>query len=647
MLPETLARPPDPLSKLRRLGVSNWREVLLCVPKSFLDYSKLTSIDQAMACLDDVSSCFLFRLAITHAYSSHSGRLYLSATDGVLDLKIVIFTAHNDDIAEWKALLAGDVIHIVGAVHIWDGKPEIAGPTLVPANLIGRIIPVYETRRGVVAEGAIFDASRLALDDHIQETVSYLISCYHGLAESEIVLRARLRAPSLEVILRAAHSPETEEEGYRGIAAMKRLAALSIVENAKRLKIRTPMPASVIKFPRGMISDLVAMLPYRLTDDQTSAINDIVSDLASLFPMRRVVTGDVGCGKSVCFLIPALATQRLGLMAVILTPNTLLANQLVSECKQIFGAATNIHVVTAASRKLDLSNNPILVGTTALLSRLKDSPQPAFFAIDEQQKFAVGQKALLAGITSNAVELTATPIPRTTALITHGALSISLIRQMPVKKTILTKIVGATEAKRLFDHTRKVIQGNHQVAIVYPIVNNPEKEKKSVSSAFELWNNLFPGQVAMVHGQMKEDEKIAAIDGLKRGDQRIAIVSSIIEIGLTLPSLRSVVVVNAERYGTSTLHQLRGRVARHGGIGYFFLFLPEAVSNDTMKRLVLLEKHSDGFELSERDAELRGYGDLFADAERQSGSSRSTVFHCVDLRPADIHRITSPHGIAA
>ena len=617
------------------------------MPKSFLDYSKQSTIHQALQTADDYSVRHLFRLTVTEAFWWRSGRLYLSVTDGIYSVKLCIFATDGDDLPKWKSFLPGDIIFLLGSIHIWDNQVEISGPLLIDPLLIGKIIPVYEKKRGVLAEGAIFTASRHALQQHLPDTIDYLTSCYHGLSETQIIERARLRAPSFEVVLRAAHAPSTEEEGYRGIAAMKRLAALSIVENAKRLRMRTPMPSSIVNIPAGVIDELIGKLPFQLTNDQREAIDDIVNDLISPIPMCRVLSGDVGCGKTFCFLIPALATQRQGRLVVILAPNILLADQLAKECRQFFGETTKICVVTAKTKKLDLSDNPILVGTTALLSRLKDCVAPALYVVDEQQKFSVAQKAEIAGICTNKLESTATPIPRTTALITHGASTISIIRTNPVKKTILTKIVSATDAKRLFIHTRKVIENNHQVAIVYPIVNNPEKEKKSVTAAFELWNNRFPGQVAMVHGQMKEDEKLEAIAGLKRGDQKIAVVSIVIEIGLTLSSLRSVVVVNAERYGTSTLHQLRGRVARHGGTGYFFLFLPDPVSEDSMKRMRLLEEFSDGFTLSEKDAELRGYGDLFENAERQSGGSRSTVFHCVDLVPADIHRISSNLPMAA
>jgi len=421
---------------------------------------------------------------------------------------------------------------------------------------------------------------------------------------------------------------------------MRRLAALSVVENARRLKKRAPVPESVVSIPDTLIQKLTAKLPYPLTGDQRRSIGEIVADMASPLPMRRVLSGDVGSGKTLPIMIAALATQSLGHRAVILTPNGLLADQFVKECKALFGEDSQVISVTSGTKKLDLSGNPILVGTTALLTRLKGEPPPALFCVDEEQKMSVSQKVELTGFASNCLQATATPIPRTTALITHGAMDVSVLKEMPVVKNITTYIVTAGERKRLFDHTRKVLASGGQIAIVYPIVNDDEQEKKSVVAAAAEWDKQFPGLVGMVHGQMKEAEKVAAVDGLKSGNQKIAVVSSVIEIGLTLPSLRSLIVVHAERYGTSTLHQLRGRVARLGGNGYFFLFLPESVAPETMQRLQLLVDYSDGFTLSEKDADLRGYGDLFEDAERQSGNSRSTIFRCVDLTPSEIHAAT-------
>lgn len=635
------------LDRLKRMGITAWHEPILCLPRSFLDYSKVCTLKQALPRNDVVAGAQIFPLLVSEKaiiVTQPKKRLILNATDGMLMVKIVIFIVQGVDVAAWKNLEVGQKFHVRGVLQNWNGTLQMVGPTIIAPQLIGKVMPVYEKRRGVVADGAIYDASRHALKHHFTETMKHLIDSYHGMSESDILRRARLKAPSIEIILKAAHAPQSEEEGMRGVAAMRRLAALSIVENARRLKRRDPVPASVVNIPSSLITELAAKLPYPLTGDQKAAIREIVADMASPLPMRRVLSGDVGCGKTFCIMIPAMATQRLGFRAVVLTPNALLADQFVKECKEHYGADTNVISVTSGTKKLDLSSNPILVGTTALLTRLKGEAAPAFFAVDEEQKMSVGQKVELTDLASNYLQATATPIPRTTALITHGAMEVSIIKELPVVKTINTHIVTAGERKRLFDHTRKVLSSGGQVAIVYPIVNDEEQDKKSVVAAYAEWDKQFPGLVGMLHGQMKEAEKLVAVDGLKSGKQKIAVVSSVIEIGLTLPSLRSLIVVHAERYGTSTLHQLRGRVARHGGTGWFFMFLPQSIKDDTMQRLKLVVDHRDGFTLSEKDAELRGFGDLFEDAERQSGNSRSTVFRCVDLTPTEIHAAAQGGG---
>lgn len=535
------------------MGITAWHEPLLCLPKSFLDFSQVATLKQALPRADVVSESHLFTLVVTEKaciVSQPKKRLILNATDGMLAVKIVVFIHPGIDVAAWKELEEGKKFHVRGSLQNWNGMLQMVSPDLIEPKMIGTVVPVYEKRRGVVADGAIYDATRHALEHHFEDTIKNLIASFHGLSEPDILRRARLKAPTIAVILKAAHAPSSEDEGLRGLAAMRRLAALSIVENAKRMKQRCPVPDSVVQIPPALIAELINKLPHPLTGDQKQAIREIVDDMASPLPMRRVVSGDVGSGKTFTIMIPALAVHRLGLRAVILTPNSLLADQFVKECKEYFGQDTNVIAVTSGTKKLDLTSNPILVGTTALLTRLKGEKPPAFFCVDEEQKMSVGQKVELTDLASNYLQATATPIPRTTALITHGAMNVSLIREMPVKKVIKSFIVTAGESRRLYEHTRNVLDAGGQVAIVYPIVDDEEQEKRSVVAAFADWDRRFPGLVGMVHGQMKEQEKLDAVAALKSGQKRIAIVSSVIEIGLTLGELRSLIVVNAERYGT-------------------------------------------------------------------------------------------------
>ena len=245
-----LDTPPSPVQKaaerplldrLKRMGINAWHEPLLCLPKSFQDYSQISTLKQALPRSDVVSEPGLFTLIVTEKaciVSQPKKRLILNATDGMLAVKIVVFIHPGVDVPPWKALEEGQRFHVRGVLQNWNGSLQMVSPTLVDPKVIGTVVPVYEKKRGIVADGAIYDATRHALTHHFEETIKNLIDSFHGLSETDILRRARLKAPSIAVILKAAHAPSSEDEGLRGLAAMRRLAALSIVENAKQLKQR-------------------------------------------------------------------------------------------------------------------------------------------------------------------------------------------------------------------------------------------------------------------------------------------------------------------------------------------------------------------------------------------------------------------------
>lgn len=638
--------PVDPdvlLSRLKRMGILSWHEPLLCLPKRYNDFTRPLALSDALPEEAVASPPALFALVVAERpYLIQEPRrmIRFNATDGMRTVRITIFVVKDVDVSFWKELAPGARINLFGALQSWGGRLQITGPEVIPPDVIGRVVPVYEKRRGRVAEGAIYEATRHALRYYLDDSVDFLKSSFARMDEQRLLSIVGISSPSIETLIRGLHDPVGPDEAELALTEARRFAAFSIVYQANLSRSKTPCPSSAIPLPRNILEKLAAKIPYPLTDDQKRTLREIIIDLGRPYPMKRVITGDVGCGKTITFMIPVFAVQQVGMRAVVLTPNSLLAEQFAAEARAMFGRDAPVLVVTSSTKTLNVVGNPVLVGTTALLNRLKNEPPPALLVVDEQQKFAVSQKTALAKMATNFIEATATPIPRTTALITHGGMDVSIIRQMPVMKNILTKIVSSVEATRLYSHTQKVIESGGQVAIVYPLVENDSKVKKSVTAAYEQWERKFPGQVAMLHGSLSEQDKLAAIKDLKMGIRKIAVVSTVIEIGLTIPSLKSLVVVNPERYGVSTLHQLRGRVARHGGNGYFFLFLPDPISPETADRLRLLERFTDGFALSEYDAQLRGYGDLFEDAERQHGGSRSTVFYCADLRPEDLHHFS-------
>lgn len=629
----------DLLAKLARYGVSDWHQVLLCLPRDYVTHSPASALRAAMPIEGLVGQKHVFSLVVSETpvvVPKPKKRIVFSATDGMMSVGVVVFIVAGVDVPYWKGLNVGDRLCIEGALQSWNGRLQITGPSIADPLSIGKTLPQYEALRGVVAAHAIFDATRHALDHHLDATVEFLRKSFNGLSESEVFRQARL-VGSFRELLRIVHDPDSAEAAENALAGVRKLAAFSVVLNARALKDRKASLQSILKINHDQVQRLIQKLPYPLTSDQLRTINEIVRDLRADRPMRRIVSGDVGTGKTYCMMIPALAAQAGGYRIAILTPNMFLAEQFRAEVLQSFPDALITCVTRNKAKAVSFDGNPILVGTTALFSKFKEGDRPHLVIVDEQQRFSVGQKEALLSSDANYLEATATPIPRTAALISHGALDVSLLRECPVKKTIQTRLVRQTEVRRVMDHTRRVIESGGQVAVVYPIVRDTEQERKSVIKAFDRWEKEFPGMVCMIHGALKDQDKIDAITKFKSGQTKIGVVSSIIELGITVPAMKSLVVLWPERYGVATLHQLRGRLARTGGTGYFFMLIQDDVKDEALERLRLLERFTDGFELAEHDAQSRGYGDLFEAAERQSGKSNSTLFFNSSVSPDDIN----------
>lgn len=630
------------LGRLKRFGIKDWPEVLLCAPSHHEDYSAICTLKQAIDTGGlGTNARHLFALVVTSLptiVETPKKRVTLSATDGRLSVKIVVFYSDDADAIPWLALTVGQRIVIKAPLQNWGSSLQIVYPQFVDEKLIGKTIPIYEKRRGVLADGVLFDATRYALHNYLAESIRFVLDQFPDHDERTVLEAGRFSEQSIQEILFAVHCPSSLDEGARGLAAMKKLAALSILINARRMKPSLAIPESSIPITERMLRDAIQKIPLKLTPDQHQALEEIVIDLASPIPMRRLLSGEVGSGKSICIYVAAYLAQSTGHWVVVLTPTGHLVEQFVSGFRSIYPDSP---IQAVSSTDLDpLPQTPsILVGTTALLKRVeKAGVSPAIVCVDEQQKFSVRQRTALLSGSGNFLEATATAIPRTAALISHGAMDVSTLRTCPVEKQIQTHLVRAAEAQRMFNHTRKVIASGAKVAVVYPLVNDPEKEKQSVVTAFEMWESLFPGKAVMIHGQMNEVEKINAIQSLKSGRRQIAIATSILEVGSDIQGLRSLIVVNAERFGVASLHQLRGRVARDGGSGYFFLYLPEEPGPESLQRLQLLVEHTDGFVIADLDAQLRGYGDLFEQSEKQSGLTSSIAFRCVHLKPADLEQ---------
>jgi ATP-dependent DNA helicase RecG len=378
-----------------------------------------------------------------------------------------------------------------------------------------------------------------------------------------------------------------------------------------------------IKILDNDLEPFVKALPFKLTNDQQKAIDDIKYDFTSTIASKRVIMGDVGCGKTMVILSSVVMSYPN--KAILMAPTTILANQLFEEAQKYLPDYIKTKLVTAKtkSKKLKLDEYDFIIGTHALL--YQDLPKVALVMIDEQHRFGTKQRNALNefakedDLKPHFLQFTATPIPRTMAMIDSSLVDYSFIKDIPFKKDITTTVIRKQDFKNLISHIKDEIEKNNQTIIVYPLVEQSEAIKySSIEEAQEYWLNNFE-KVYITHGKDKEKEKI--LENF-REDGNILLATTLIEVGISLPRLSTIVIVGAERMGLATLHQLRGRVSRTGLKGYCFLYTNLEFSN----RLEKFSKTLSGFDIANIDLEFRQAGDLLSGAN-QSGKS----FKFVDL----------------
>jgi len=365
----------------------------------------------------------------------------------------------------------------------------------------------------------------------------------------------------------------------------------------------------------------VQTLPFELTKDQLRAIKKIQKDFSKEIAVKRMVVGDVGSGKTMVILASAYMARKYG--SILMAPTTVLANQLFEEAKKFLPADMKIALVTNKSKKEDLSQYDFIIGTHALLFR--DIKEMALVMIDEQHRFGTAQRNKLSKMLEQGdarphfLQFSATPIPRTQAMINSALLEVSLIQETPFKKDIDNHVIHKSDFPELLEHIKSELSLQHQVLIVYPLVEESEFiAYQSIEEARGFWEKNFE-KVYVTHGKDKEKEQVL-YDFREKGN--ILLATTVVEVGISLPNLTTVVIVGAERLGLSTLHQLRGRVSRTGLKGYCYLY----TNVESSKRLDSFSKTMSGFEIAKLDLQYRKSGDLLSGSE-QSGQS----FRFVDM----------------
>ena len=394
-------------------------------------------------------------------------------------------------------------------------------------------------------------------------------------------------------------------------------------------------------------------LPFALTNAQKKVIREIRTDMSSGKQMNRLLQGDVGSGKTVVALLTMLIALDNGYQACLMAPTEILANQHLATISELLdGMNVQISLLTGSTKKKDretihqkLQNGEmqIIIGTHALIENTVQFKNLGFVIIDEQHRFGVAQRSRL--WTKNEhpphiMVMTATPIPRTLAMTVYGDLSVSVIDELPPgRKSIQTFHYYESKRNSLIGFLGKQINAGRQVYVVYPLIEESEKlDFRYLEEGYEFWKEIFPNfKISMVHGKMKPAEKDAHMQKFVSGDTQIMVATTVIEVGVNVPNASVMIIESAERFGLSQLHQLRGRVGRGAEQSYCILLTGVRLSSDTRKRMEIMTRTNDGFEISEADLQLRGPGDM--EGTQQSGIP-------FELKIADLAKDGQMLGIA-
>lgn len=403
---------------------------------------------------------------------------------------------------------------------------------------------------------------------------------------------------------------------------------LFLLQAALALKKRDYKKEEGIKFKveNDLVKNFLNSLPFSLTPSQGRVTNEILEDMASPQPMNRLLQGDVGSGKTVVAITSLLAAIGSGYQAALMAPTEILAQQHYLRAKE-FLSSLNIQPFLLISElqqkeKEKIKNGirtgtvKLIIGTHALIQKEVQFRELGMVVIDEQHRFGVMQRATLRGKgrCPDVLVMTATPIPRTLALTCYGDLDVSVIDELPPgRKSVITRWTSEDKRRWVYQFVSSRIREGRQVYFVYPLIEESEEiDLRAAQDMAERLKNIFPQfKVELLHGKMKREEKELIMRQFCQGRINIMVCTTVIEVGIDVPNATVMVIENAERFGMAQLHQLRGRVGRAGLQSYCFLLTGKKISEEAVKRMKVMCRTNDGFQIAEEDLKLRGPGEFF------------------------------------
>ena len=607
---------------LEKLGLVTVEDLLRCYPRSYEDRRKFSTVAAAPV---DIPVCLELLVAEPPRLSRIRKGLELVKARLVDDTGSLTATFFNQTYMK-DALRPGETYIVYGKVEGPPGRRQMTNPVCERSDRVrftGCILPVYALTHGI-SNNLLAGLARRCVDEcagQLEEVLPGPLRREHALAAAEFACRS-IHFPRDEEALELARRRLIFEELFYLTCGM----AL--------LRTRRDEAAGV-PFAIPPVEEFLALLPFPLTGAQRRVMDEIAADVSAGPPMNRLVQGDVGSGKTMVAAYGAWLAAKNGRQCALMAPTELLAEQHFRSLAPLLEqAGLRVGLLTGAvkgkARKellaaLAAGELDLLIGTHALLSEGVDYAELGLVITDEQHRFGVAQRAALSAKARqppHVLVLSATPIPRTLSLVIYGDLDVSVIDELPPGRTpVQTFVVGEDKRQRMYGFVRKLVGEGRQAYIVCPAVEEGEDEgaglKAAVTYARGLQTQVFPDlRVGLVHGKMKPREKDAVMTAFAGGELDVLVSTTVIEVGVDVPNAALMVVENADRFGLSQLHQLRGRVGRGKHQSYCVL-VTSTRNPDSRARLKVLTKTTDGFQIAEEDLKLRGPGDFFG--QRQHG----------------------------
>lgn len=611
------------IALLNKLGIFTVNNLLEYFPYSYIDTTKFKKISEITE-----EGSYSYRLKIISLMENRKKRnirvtKFLAMDEEMNYCTIVYF----NNIFISKNLKINNVYEMYGRAKLFGKNVEIQSPTMQnKANIIGSIIPQYHLCKGI---------SNLDLVKIIQNLLKKN-SYFEEKLPSNILNELNLE--SYDNAIRNIHFPKDNESF---ITAKRRLSFDEIFYFQLSMKKLKRNNENAIKFEiKDETFDFIKSLSFKLTNSQNKVLDDIFKDMTSDKQMNRLVQGDVGCGKTIISFIAMFNIVKNGFQSVLMAPTEILARQHYENAKKLF-SDYNIKVDLLVGslkesekktirEKIKNGEIDIIIGTHAVFQEKVVYKNLGFVITDEQHRFGVKQRLLLSKKSKNPdiLVMSATPIPRTVGLVMFCDLDISTIDELPSGRgKINTYFVDENYEERYMNFIKKHISEGRQAYIVCPLVDESDTlELQSVINLYErLKERYFQDvEIEFIHGKIKPIDKDKIMKNFENGKIKILVATTVIEVGINVPNSNIMVIYNAERFGLSQLHQLRGRIGR-GNYESFCILVSNNKSTNVKKRMDIMCSSNDGFYISEQDFLLRGYGDILG--YRQSGEARFKILN--------------------